>query len=360
YTFTGWTLTELGGVSQTPGAPNLATVITKGSIENREYTANWMANTDTTYTVEHYQENIDGTYTVFETENLVGETDTIVTATVKTYEGYTENTTHTDRVISGTITSDGNLILKVYYSRNEYNLTLIPGANVQSVEGQGNSGLGDGVQLQPVALAPVPGTVQATFKFGQNVDINSVLQTETGYTITFEKWESDNTGLLPNNTNQTTSITMPKGDITLTAKAIRTINNYNYTVEYYYDNVINNTATITESAEFASVITYPSAGAPEKLILGYELDLTKGTNGVQGSPLTITEIEGNNIIKVYYKEIIYSIDYELNDGALDLGDTNPSTYTVNSENITLNNPIRQGYTFTGWTLTELGGVSQTP
>ena len=49
----------------------------------------------------------------------------IVAATQKSYDGYTENTTHTERIASGIISPDGNLVLKLYYSRQEYKITLI-------------------------------------------------------------------------------------------------------------------------------------------------------------------------------------------------------------------------------------------
>ena len=45
----------------------------------------------------------------------------------------------------------------------------------------------------------------------------------------------------------------------------------------------------------------------------------------------------------------YAIAYELGGGALKEGETNPETYTVETETFTLNNPIREGYIFTGWT-----------
>ena len=41
----------------------------------------------------------------------------------------------------------------------------------------------------------------------------------------------------------------------------------------------------------------------------------------------------------------YTITYELNGGTA----TNPGTYYVTSDNIVLNNPVKKGYNFTGWT-----------
>ena len=45
----------------------------------------------------------------------------------------------------------------------------------------------------------------------------------------------------------------------------------------------------------------------------------------------------------------YKITYALDGGALAEGEKNPETYTVESDDITLINPTRAGYTFLGWT-----------
>ncbi len=45
----------------------------------------------------------------------------------------------------------------------------------------------------------------------------------------------------------------------------------------------------------------------------------------------------------------YIIDYELNGGALEEGQANPTTYTVETPSFELKNPVRTGYTFAGWT-----------
>ena len=49
----------------------------------------------------------------------------------------------------------------------------------------------------------------------------------------------------------------------------------------------------------------------------------------------------------------YNITYTLDGGTA----TNPATYNVESEAITLNNPVKTGYTFTGWSGTGLTGVN---
>ncbi|MGN0533921.1 MAG: InlB B-repeat-containing protein [Eubacterium sp.] len=53
----------------------------------------------------------------------------------------------------------------------------------------------------------------------------------------------------------------------------------------------------------------------------------------------------------------YSIGYILNGGTV--SPENPSSYTIESEDITLNNPTKTGYTFIGWSATDLSGYNMT-
>ncbi|WP_417401118.1 InlB B-repeat-containing protein [Hominenteromicrobium sp.] len=56
---------------------------------------------------------------------------------------------------------------------------------------------------------------------------------------------------------------------------------------------------------------------------------------------------------------MYTITYEGMDSAMfEDGKTNPTTYTVETETFTLNNPTRKGYKFAGWTGTNLDQVSK--
>lgn len=86
--------------------------------------ADWVVNLDTAYRVEHYKQNIDDDdYTLMETENNSGTTDTLATASAKTYIGFTENVSHADRITSGNIAGDGTLVLKLFYDRNTHTVT---------------------------------------------------------------------------------------------------------------------------------------------------------------------------------------------------------------------------------------------
>ena len=109
YTFSGWDKKE----NFTMPANN---VVIKGS---------FTANTDTEYKVEHYLEDLDGkTFTLKETETLAGTTDTTATAKPKQYPGFTFNENVEGTITSGTITGDGKLVLKLYYTRNTYKYTV--------------------------------------------------------------------------------------------------------------------------------------------------------------------------------------------------------------------------------------------
>ena len=65
-----------------------------------------------------------------------------------------------------------------------------------------------------------------------------------------------------------------------------------------------------------------------------------------------TEAVTENItLTAKFSLITYNISYDLSGGIA----TNPTTYTLESDTITLNNPTKDGYTFTGWSGTDLTG-----
>ena len=61
---------------------------------------------------------------------------------------------------------------------------------------------------------------------------------------------------------------------------------------------------------------------------------------------------GNRKYTANFTPIIYNITYNLNGGELPSGKTNPTTFNVESGSITLNNPVKDGYKFVGWTLND--------
>lgn len=111
YTFTGWTGSN-GTTAQT------AVTIATGSTGNKNYVANWKANTNTKYTVVHQQEQLDGTYKTVETQNLTGTTNAKVTPAVKSYTGFKAPAAQTI-----TITANGTASVTYKYMRNSYTVT---------------------------------------------------------------------------------------------------------------------------------------------------------------------------------------------------------------------------------------------
>lgn len=115
YDFKGW---KIGNAVLTAGAAYTV------DEDDMVFTAQWEARTDTPYTVEHYLENLDGSYALDTTEHLKGTTDTTVTAAAKSYDNFTYDSTVPDTVASGNIAADGSLVLKLFYTRNTYDYTV--------------------------------------------------------------------------------------------------------------------------------------------------------------------------------------------------------------------------------------------
>ena len=109
---------------------------------------------------------------------------------------------------------------------------------------------------------------------------------------------------------------------------------FGYRVEYYYENVLDESKTETGTALFNDRITTYN----DKVETGYELDKTEGL------PLTIGTNANNNVIKVYYKLRVcdYSIDYYY-DGTKDSNETINATAKYGSQINTYENKIRDGY-----------------
>ena len=114
---------------------------------------------------------------------------------------------------------------------------------------------------------------------------------------------------------------------------------------------------------------YADAGAIVTLTVtpveGYNIGTVSYNDG---SEHTIEAVSGvysftmpavNVTISVTFTPIEYTITYDLAGGALAESVSNPATYTVDTETFTLNNPTKEGYTFTGWTGTDITGTAET-
>ena len=100
----------------------------------------------------------------------------------------------------------------------------------------------------------------------------------------------------------------------------------------------------------------PLRALPEPTRTGYSSDgwYTAKTGG---DKITIDAMPSGKDITVYahWTPVDYAITYDLADGALQDGDSNPASYHIETPDFTLKNPVRAGYVFTGWSGTGLTG-----
>ena len=183
-----------------------------------------IANTDTKYTVEYYTEDLDGKgYTKVDSKKETGTTGEQVSIdTSRTFTGFTFDNDNENNVLQGEVAGNGSLVLKAYYTRNSYKLTLVAGDNIASVSGDN---IAAGVR------------VEGTYKYGQDVAISAVLEEIDGYTVTFDKWKANGGNDVD---GQNTTITMPASDLTLTAIAKKTEKDPNVTIDIVADYPNNN------------------------------------------------------------------------------------------------------------------------
>ena len=250
YTFSGWDKEDF-----TMPAND---VVIKGS---------FTANDNTQYKVEHYLEDLDGkTFTLKDTETLAGTTDTTVTAEPKTYEGFTFDSTVEGTKTSGTITGDGKLVLKLYYTRNSYKVTY-------EYEG-----------TVPTGASELP--AEATYKYGKSV---TVAENATAPGYTFSGWDHED-------------FIMPANDVVI--KGSFTANDKTqYKVEHYLENleVLDGEKFTLKDTETLAGTTDTTATATPKQYPGFTYDSTVEGTKTSG---TITG-DGQLVLKLYYTRNTY-------------------------------------------------------
>ena len=145
--------------------------------------------------------------------------------------------------------------------------------------------------------------------------------------------------------DKTIPATMPAGDMTITAQW--TVNQYTITYDLDGGTAEGNPDTYTVETD-AFTIKNPTRP-------GYTFTGWSGTGLTGEDNLTVTIPKGstgNRSYTAHWSLNTYSITYDL-DGGTAFG--NPDSYTVESATITLNQPTKTGYTFTGWSGTDLTG-----
>ena len=102
----------------------------------------------------------------------------------------------------------------------------------------------------------------------------------------------------------------------------------------------------------------------EKVIPATETEEEQITEILSDTDEYVISVDGAFNIRVSTSVLTYRITYRLNNGVLAEGESNPETITV-LDAVELKNPVREGYTFTGWKIegrdgyvTELKNISE--
>lgn len=223
------------------------------------YTAIFAPNTNTPYTVKHYQQNLDGsTYPAVATDvdNLTGTTGAPTAAEAKSYTGFTK--VNFDQ---GTIAADGTTVITIKYTRNKYALNWV-------TDGDALTGAYTSGPVLYGAAITAPNT-----------------PTKTGYT--FAGW------------TPATSATMPAEATTYTA----TWNpaTVHYTVKHWQQNLANDDYTeVVGDREDKTGTTGTNTVAAAKSYTGFN-----------SKPFSQTSIaaDGSTVINIYYDRLTYTINF---------------------------------------------------
>ena len=257
-------------------------------------------NTDTAYKVEHYKQDVDGVgYTLAETQDLTGTTDTVATAEDKAYVGFTFDKDIEGTVQSGNVEGDGSLILKLYYDRNEYS----------------------------VVFKDHDGTVLKTESVLYEGDAAAPVAARTGYV--FDGWD----GMYEHITSsRVLTATYKPGTDTA------------YKAEHYKQDVDGLGYTLAETQYLAGT-TDTVATAEDKAYLGFtfdkDIEATVQSGNIEG--------DGSLVLKLYYDRNEYQISFGTGAGSL----VETVSGVFGGLLLKPDDPTNEGHVFEGWYKDEL-------
>ena len=257
----------------------------KMGVEDITFAAQFEEASGIAYTVEVYTMDVNGNYGAAETKTLYGTTDAEVTADTTAAEGFTFDESAAN-VVSGTVAADGSLVLKVYFARNQYKLTV------------------DGAESEVY--------------YGAALDIATPAARE-GYT--FIGWDKD------------VPATMPASDLTLVSKWSE--NDADYTA---YDAAV--AAAQAKQAEAGYGKTY-TAESREALAAALAADVSGKKYSEQSVVDAATKAINDAIAAL--ELMTYNATFYV-DGA----EYRVVPTKVGEQIIAPENPTKEGFVFTGW------------
>ena len=308
YSFKGWYWYEDEELDTEPELYDFDQEVTKTTSLMIEWV---YSGASTVYTAEYYLENLDGTYSAVPTktqEGISALSDAIVRASDYPQSGFEPDDSKNEDV---SVKKGENTVARFYYKRKSYTLTWE---------------LNGGSKDQQTAI-------RENILYGQPlVAPTDILK--AGYHC--KSW------LMQNDLPVVDGEKMPASDMTL--RAVWEITQYS--IDYELNGGVFVQGQLPDKT-YTIETGYYSDKIPVKK--GYTFEGWAGDNG--NTPQTsITISQGNTGDKSYqavWKTTEYKIEYDLDGGSW--GSLTPmSAYTIESGDIALPVPVRDGYTFSGW------------
>ena len=335
YTFAGWTGTSLANATTT-------VTISQGSTGNRSYTATWTAHT---YTVEFDANRpANATDTISETmpdQGFTYGTSQALSTNLFTLDGWTFKG-WAESASGAKVYNDGqSLTTLTPVDQATVTLFAVWEANTYTITLDRNNGSDGSASVTATYDSPLP-------------DIN--VPTRTGYV--FGGYYYNATKYI--NDDGTSAISKYGLTNAITLVALWTPITY-----YVRFNANNGTGVAMANQQFTYDV-FDALNACTYTRSGYEFSLWNSQADGQGTDyVALAAINANlssingDIVDLYaiWDPIDYSISYDLAGGSV--SPANPTSYNIESNNITLTNPTRVGYTFAGWTGTDLANATTT-
>ena len=273
-------------------------------------------NTQSTYKVEHYQQNIeDDKYSLVETdtETKIGTIGTETEATAKSYDGFSVNPFE-----QKTILSDSSTTVKIYYTRNVYTVTF-----------NANGGILNETNSQIVKYN------------GKSTEPTK--PTKEGYNFAYWYTSKDNGVTEDISYNFLTPVT---NNVTLYAMWIA-VTDIVYKVEHYQQNIEDDEYSLVEADT-----------ETKKGTIGTQTEATaKSYEGFSVNPFEQKTIlsNGSTTVKIYYTRNVYTVTFNANGGILSENSSQIVKYNGKSTEPT--EPIKEGHLFQGWYTSEDYGTT---
>ena len=273
-------------------------------------------NTQSTYKVEHYQQNIeDDKYSLVETdtETKIGTIGTETEATAKSYDGFSVNPFE-----QKTILSDSSTTVKIYYTRNVYTVTF-----------NANGGILNETNSQIVKYN------------GKSTEPTK--PTKEGYNFAYWYTSKDNGVTEDISYNFLTPVT---NNVTLYAMWIAGTDIV-YKVEHYQQNIEDDEYSLVEADT-----------ETKKGTIGTQTEATaKSYEGFSVNPFEQKTIlsNGSTTVKIYYTRNVYTVTFNANGGILSENSSQIVKYNGKSTEPT--EPIKEGHLFQGWYTSEDYGTT---